>query len=323
MRRANPKGFTLIELLVVIAIIAVLIGLLLPAVQKVREAAARTKCQNNLKQIGLGVHNYHDANGALPLGYATASDRPPRTAVLTFILPYIEQGSLYSKIDFSTVRGSYAVWNNPVFVTPVSIFMCPTAPLEPLLDYATTYGPLGGGPLPNPPSMARTDYAVIEGAGGANVTAAVSGLGIQTGSKIGFFFNTSPSPAKPNKLTDIADGTTNTLAFVEDAGRPWKYGPGKRLMSQTPGDTYDLGGAWGDWYSYFNVNGADQLGNQGQGPCAVNCTSDNEIYSFHTGGVNVLMGDGSVRFMKETSTLALVVSLISRAGGEVINSSDF
>ena len=136
MKKLSPpirSGFTLIELLVVIAIIAVLIGLLLPAVQKVREAASRLTCQNNLKQIGLGIHNFYDAQKYLPTSNRpqTNSTTSPRQGWFIFLLPYVEQGNLYHQYDFS--YGWQTPVNIPVTSTPLKLVLCPSAP-NPRLD---------------------------------------------------------------------------------------------------------------------------------------------------------------------------------------------
>ena len=126
--KVRLHAFTLIELLVVIAIIAILIDLLLPAVQKVREAAARIKCQNNLKQIGLALHNYHDANGTFPAGCYVNPTTGARNSWTSYIMPYIEQDNLNKLIDYNVGLGG-ANWetvNGPAFSTSVKIYLCPS-----------------------------------------------------------------------------------------------------------------------------------------------------------------------------------------------------
>lgn len=311
VKHSARSAFTLIELLVVIAIIAVLIGLLLPAVQKVREAASRMSCSNNMKQLGLAFHNYENTFSAFPPMYTdTGYPQAPNHYCLTFILPYIEQDNLYKQIDLKT--SGYAVQNFLPFTQPIKTFMCPSAPLQPTITYNVPSGkyqtlPAGVTQI----LMGRTDYAIASGAGGTWVTQSIGTQAIATGPGI-LEYN------KTIKMSAVSDGLSNTMLVAEDAGRPFRYGFGgaKRGADR---DGNGAAGGWGDPDSWFGVNGADgNLGTQGSGPVAVNGSSDNEIYAFHPGGAHVLMGDGSVRLLKSTITLAHLAALLSRQGGEIL-----
>jgi prepilin-type N-terminal cleavage/methylation domain-containing protein/prepilin-type processing-associated H-X9-DG protein len=351
MRETHPirPGFTLIELLVVIAIIGVLIGLLLPAVQKVREAANRTTCANNLKQIGLALHNYHDANQAFPQAYKAlpSSDptAPPTTGVygagaFVLILPYIEQDNVYRQIDVT--RAALSSVNMPpansAYSTPIKTYLCPSAPGNPTVDYsaelAQSFSNFGISVAP-PPGLifGRTDYCPDAG-----MSADIPGISINAGASI-----ICQPPDGPVRLTTIPDGTSNTIMVVEDAGRPGWYSS-KGLVAPngfTPvmgpysggpnGPAPQGGGAWADPLNYNATNGADPSGSgiaAGGGwagipvapwSCANGCSNDSEIFGFHTGGSNVCFGDGSVRFVRNGLTMNQVQALLSRAGGEVIS----
>jgi len=158
-------GFTLIELLVVIAIIAVLVGLLVPAVQKVREAANRMSCQNNMKQLGLAFHNYQTTIGAFPPMYTGGTHPQPNHYCLTFVLPYIEQDNLFKQINMNL--SGYDVANFRPFTSPIKTFMCPSAPLTPTMPYnvpSSKYRTLPAGVTSI--QMGRTDYACASGTSG-------------------------------------------------------------------------------------------------------------------------------------------------------------
>jgi prepilin-type N-terminal cleavage/methylation domain-containing protein/prepilin-type processing-associated H-X9-DG protein len=345
MRQTHqPKfGFTLIELLVVIAIIAVLIGLLLPAVQKIREAANRMQCTNNLKQIGLALHNYHDANGYFPTAYKLlrTSDPtvPPGTSIygpsaFVLILPYLEQDNVYRQIDITKAALSPVNMppRNPAYSTPLKTLLCPSAPGNPTVDYSAELGRSFGNfdiGVSYPPGLlfGRTDYCPDAG-----MEAAIPGININAGASI-----LCQPPDGPVRVTAVTDGTSNTIMIVEDGGRPGWYGS-KGLVTSAGsytagpnGPAPQGGGAWADPLNYNATNGADPSGSgiaAGGGflgiplapwTCANGCSNDSEIFAFHTGGSNVLFGDGSVRFLRNSLTMNQMQALLSRAGGEVIN----
>jgi prepilin-type N-terminal cleavage/methylation domain-containing protein len=286
-----PLGFTLIELLVVIAIIAILIGLLVPAVQKVREAASRIQCINNLHQLAIGLHNYHDRYGGFP---PAKQENPPgsNTRVHSWtplILPDIEQDNLYKKYRFDVNWDNAATNDAGVNQVVIKVFICPSAPPNRLgankrgiIDYS----PANQIARPNPyvTNMPPSDSTFI-GILGHNTA---------------------------RRLTDVKDGTSSTILLAEDAGRnqTWEMG---RLVA-TGGAT----GAWANPGTEITVNGFNAATLTYPGPCAVNCSNNNEIYAFHTGLANVAMADASVHSLRAGTDVNVVIALITRAVGEVI-----
>jgi len=305
MSRRTRGAFTLIELLVVIAIIAVLIGLLLPAVQKVREAANRSSCLNNLKQLGLATVHYHDNYGSFPPGQLTT---PKKHALGAYLLRFIEQTNLATPYDF-TIHW-YEQANQPVVTVPLKVFICPSAPhpdgvLFPVTrNYNTTY----------PISEAVSDYAAF-----SNVDANLQTYGIIPADP--------PLPPNPNgilvkgggiRFADVTDGTSQTILIGENSGRPHTYHTGNLDVSPTPPNDY--GGGWADWDNPNQMHGSNPDGSStnGVGPCAINCSNNGGMYSFHPGGVNVAYADGSVRYLRKETPMTVMAALITRAGGEVI-----
>jgi len=311
---AARRAFTLIELLVVIAIIAILIGLLLPAVQKVREAAARMSCSNNLKQIGLGLHNYHDTNGRLPAGSLWIPPGYDRAAAestwITWLFPFLEQDNLYKTADLNRGfgQGTTNHPNNVITSTVVKLFRCPS---DGDVD-VSNWGPSR--------VWARGNYAGNNGIGPMTET-------------------TTPNTARPQgvfmlnskyKLTDITDGTTNTV-FVSE-------------LIKAPGtvtDSVNRGGS--DWrgvmhypegplyqHNYTPNSLVPDEVRRGMcvsvpaAPCLGTTTSWNPkritltARSRHVGGVNALLGDASVRFVSNTISLATWQALSSPQKGEVL-----
>lgn len=288
-RRLCRRAFTLIELLVVIAIIAILIGLLVPAVQKVREAAARSQCQNNLKQLGLALHNFHDAHRGFPAARATV---PATHSWVPYVLPYVEQQPLFNQYKFN-VAWNHAD-NSGVIGTKVVVLLCPSAPNSAqgtggraLTDYSPTTRFTSPNAFVNPlPAVDPTYNGVL----GLNVL---------------------------RRITAITDGTSNTLLLTESANRNelWQMG---RLIN-----TSGSNGSWGNPGNQLICDGFDPTTSSVPGPCGVNCINDKQIYSFHTGTANVVFADGSVRTLQASVNVGIVIALLTRNGRELVSPSSY
>jgi prepilin-type N-terminal cleavage/methylation domain-containing protein/prepilin-type processing-associated H-X9-DG protein len=311
MGRVSRRAFTLIELLVVIAIIAVLMGLLLPAVQKVREAAARTKCQNNLKQIGLACHAYHDANQAFPPGYWAcenyvdgATDTSPGWGWAAYLLPYLEQGNLFQQLDFQK-----PVQNSSAIQTRVAVYLCPSD-----ITPASFAVPDGFGVTIC--WAAPSSYAACVGGDETDASGA-TGRGV--------FYRNSHT-----RFADIIDGTSSTILIGE---RAWSNANGI-WAGAIPGGVIKRGQSNpcqpnipGAWYpasvlvqAHAHLNNAlsDPDGSAGM----------DDFSSRHPGGSNFVFADGSVRFLRSvagdnadgsyTSDGLTFQALATRAGDEVI-----
>jgi prepilin-type N-terminal cleavage/methylation domain-containing protein/prepilin-type processing-associated H-X9-DG protein len=321
------RGFTLIELLVVIAIIAVLLALLIPAVMKVREAANRIKCANNLKQLGLALHEFHDVKKKFPPGRAQGPY--PEAGVFwkvnhgwaVFILPYLEEQALYDAYHWDQELSAPA--NQPVVAHPLNKFWCPSCPEEDRYDTKHGSFPTYGG------KGACGDYAPTWGVDVALVT---QGL-IDKPADSPYFIPGSPNPLPgfwvyrgvlvPNcmtRLKDIADGTSNTIMLTEDAGRPQLW----RHAQPVPGQDQAVnGGPWAGFQTGITVMGSTADGTQRPGPCALNCTNDHEVYSFHPGGANAVFADGHVQYLTTGMNLQVLAALVTRAGREIVSADDF
>jgi len=331
------SAFTLIELLVVIAIIAILIGLLLPAVQKVREAAARMSCSNNLKQLSLAMMNYHDATGYFPAAmYSQVAPGNPsgtKHSWRAFTLAYIEQGNLQSQYNYNI--NWYDSPNITAATIQVKTFQCPSTPAR---AAATTSlwndGPPSSITFPAAPGV--TDYDTLNGTK-PYVYASLYGLSC-TG-KCAEYDAISRGAMYKNQITkimDISDGTSNTIMVAECSARPLVY-IGRSAYANTPypGGNDPVPNNQGICYldseGPFSVDGVDANGviwpkNSGGNPAlaatytfGMNKSNYNEIYSFHSGGANFAFCDGHVQFIRDSVPLKTLAALVSRAGGEVIS----
>jgi len=315
-RSPSRSGFTLIELLVVIAIIAILIGLLVPAVQKVRETANRISCSNNLKNIGLAYNNYYSTYNKFPFSASNNAAAPEGWG--TYILPFIEQDNLFKQYNenapFFYTNAAAGIDNQAVVNNRIKILECPSAP--PTHAYTYPYPPPPYSPFPFLTwSGASSDYGPIIGVN----SSLASGLGLDPASLDGIL-----QPDTNIRFGDILDGSSNTILIAEMAARPKLYQAGHQI---TGFFTYWSGaGGWGDATTgnfQLCASSADGtqspciLGPQSPNGCGINCSNDFGVYAFHTGGANVVYADGSVHFLPATLNINILVALISRAGGEV------
>jgi len=314
LRFDNPvcsrrPALTLLELLVVIAIIGVLIGLLLPAVQKVRDAAARLSCMNNLKQAGLALHQFADARGALPPGavfgpFPEANiDTDAVHGCWPFVLPYLEQQALFNAyrwdVDFFNLA------NQPTVATQLKILQCPSAQANRVVDASHSDGAFENGG-----AGACSDYGPV-----ARVLPGLAAWGYID--PAGDYRGALPVNSM-TRVLDITDGTSNTLLAAEDAGRPQRWRAGRYV----PG-SFAAGGPWASSANPVVIMGASSDGTILPGPCALNCTNNRQPYSFHAGGANFLFADGSVHFLQAALDIRVLAALATRAGGEVVSGADW
>ncbi len=277
----SRKGFTLIELLVVIAIIAILIALLLPAVQQAREAARRNSCKNNLKQLGVAVHNHHDTFGRIP--YCTSGGLDVTNATWSWIgriLPYVEQSSLFeeARIGTTTPRAyNHSVGGRPIYEITLSVVNCPSdirAGNQPNSQIANlTQG--------NP---ATTSYKGVNGSNWTGGLDAGNGMMDRDGADDDIRFR------------DVTDGLSNTL-----------------MIGESSNEFCDHSGSWVHWNHTTGSAGVN-INNGGSRTSWPTCYS---FHSFHTGGAQFCMADGAVSFLSENINQDLYRALATRAGGEV------
>ncbi len=297
------RAFTLIELLVVIAIIAILIGLLLPAVQKVREAAARMSCSNNLKQLALAVHNYQDSNSRIPYngpGDCCGADQP-RWSWLARLLPFIEQGNLATQINYNQPIMSFP---GPIQTT-IKTFLCPSDTYRPTwTDRANLSPGTSESPAGQTFAVGQTNYKGVSGANwcwGTWTNNGPSGNcnGLEFGD--GMFYRTDVD--RPLRLEQMQDGTSNILMIGEDL-------PSQNAHCSWPYSNNSVGTC------------AIPLNTNLKGELGVDTWSWPNVYSFrsrHTSGANFAFADGGIRFVRDSIPLQTYRGLATINGGEVVS----
>lgn len=305
-RDVARSGFTLVELLVVIAIIGVLVALLLPAVQQAREAARRMQCTNNMKQLGLALHNFHDTFNTFPLNNPLVQrdsdglrfvERPWNLE----LLPFLEQQPLYDQWDKNL--GFAEGLNRQLVATPVPSYKCPSSIAETV-------------PMFNPPAASfSADVAAL---GGSTYPAAVVEYWPILTVPEPPMTSTSPrhdglmSNVRKRKMADVTDGLSNTIAFGEVSGFPRRYN-GRVSVGDNNSSMGNLGGWARILFIPTDNTGATNYG----GNCLINCTNFAGInmFSFHPGGANIAKVDGSVSFLGETTNMDVVFRLSAIADG--------
>jgi prepilin-type N-terminal cleavage/methylation domain-containing protein/prepilin-type processing-associated H-X9-DG protein len=328
---SGRKGFTLIELLVVIAIIAVLVALLLPAVMYAREAARRMSCRSNLKQIGVALHNYHDQYRVLPpaelsANVVTAGCPDPEDAEIPDNLGRCTEYSSWTSMclpmfDQQTLASIYTpeepwcnLTNRPAVSTRIKLMLCPSTPGQRVdTHHVRGAAPSDYGPMTGVETEMFTDVLGIQDPGAA------ARRGVM-------------SEHQHNDFRSVTDGTSNSMMIAESAGRPFVYVLGRKMDSalyaaytgddvEVVGNQYFLadGTGWADPDTSLEVKGVLSDGVTVIGPAVVNAINVQEVYSFHSGGANILFADGSVRTISQSIDTGVFVALCTQAGGEIVD----
>lgn len=300
-RKFRRVAFTLIELLVVIAIIAVLIALLLPAIQRVRETANRMACTNNLKQIGLAMNNYEVNNHGFPTSVTVSTTTIASRSSLVMLLPYLENNAIYDlyipAYEWTTAQ------NAPFIDNPIKVYICPSCPISNSVIAASGYS----GDAAHP--SYRSDYAAPSA--GIDQTR-LTGIIVVSDSTGLLQINQTTGMVTPASCTD---GLSNTIAYAEDAGRPTYYRSGTVVLTSGVPTTDVSGAGWADPYQDYEIGNETTVTPV---DCLVNCSNNNEIYGFHPEGANVVMGDGSVHLISVNVSAQILAAAITARGGEAV-----
>jgi prepilin-type N-terminal cleavage/methylation domain-containing protein/prepilin-type processing-associated H-X9-DG protein len=352
--RSPKRGFTLIELLVVIAIIGVLIALLLPAVQQAREAARKTQCTNNLKQMGLALHNYESVNGCFPpSGESTNFQNTPYAstqfvdgvAVFPRLLKFLEQGPVYDAINFSLDYNDLNGVNFTSYSTVINVFLCPSA-----VRNGSNNGRDDVDPMDPWSQNAGYGYGMQDYGPTCYVDVNPLGLTGGPGSSLATPFRDKSTRQDGllrqgmTRLAQCTDGLSQTIAIGEDAGRDASYASpysevyynGVVTLTRNVPQGQRRYWRWGEADSSFGVSG--QINNKFRpdhdpspyysysNPSLTagnNAGANDEIFSYHPGGANVLFGDGHVGFLKDSTSPVVLRKLVTLRGGDVVSSDQY
>lgn len=310
VRFSDRNGFTLIELLVTIGIIGLLVSLLLPAVQSAREAARRTQCRNNLKQIGLALQSFESTYRRFPAsGYTRVTAANPSGSYTSWrasLLPYLEQAAAYDHYRFDQDWWSEDNLKAGRFLMPS--YQCPSVPTHSPIMSAVEKAPRPALTFTEP--IQRSDYEAVMG-----VRSIIDPMLYSTkDSTRSVMYRNSET-----RFADITDGSSNTIAVIECAARPEVYRDRKHVASARN----DQGNGWLDSESAFSVDGGSIDGSQqgngdGASSASMNVTNENEIYSFHSEGALFLFADGHVSFLSENIELKTLAAMITKSGNEIV-----
>jgi len=349
------RGFTLVELLVVIAIIGILVGLLLPAVQAAREAARRMSCGNNMKQLGLAIHNHESALKYAPawgMEFIAAEVTPPlfpafpATAdarrsfgAIGQLLPYLEQANLSNLfdlkrplIDFRNLPPPFpGGQNSPSAFARQPVFVCPSTPEVPS-DYGPYLGAVGF-PSNTVYTLPRTDYAPMRGI--HSTLGACAGIANATTTDNAMLGSNNVITKRKVRFAEVTDGLSNTICFIEVAGKQQRYYRGTAIGGRSWApvapftvSAFTLNSFFGDWNVAQHPRGLAGTSIYDPGTTAtsgcsfINVYNEWNPYSFHSGGVQLAKGDGSVTFLSSSTDAFTFVALTTRDGGEVAQNAD-
>jgi hypothetical protein len=314
--RLRPAGYTLLECLILLAILLIVIGIAIPAVFQVHQAANRARCANNLRRLGLACNGFENVYGFFP---SSIKELGPQRSWAMQILPWIDQEELARQYDYE--KPWYDPANAEAIRRQVPLFYCAACPYGPRTVSGTakvkTTSPDGDRRRVEVPftEAACTDYAVIHQVRTEAFTR-------------GFVDKAGPGLLAEDRFprrSDVSDGLANTVMIVEAAGRPDEWMAGRRTRTNIKPADAVLASRDND----FSLRGfswdaeSQTYSNAHSGPCAINCSNVEGVYSFHLGGAQAVFGDGSVRFLRQTVSTQLMARLVTRAGGEEVDWNDY